>query len=74
MKVRLVNMAADWILDGAATDPPQVGQPFSVLMVEHGRLLLTDIVTRVDLNSFHVADGTFFVWQPITKRRPVGLA
>ncbi len=74
MKIRLVNMATGWSADGAVTDPPEIGKPFSVLMVEHGRLIMTDIVKWISWNEFQVADGTFFVWQPITKRRPVAVA
>jgi hypothetical protein len=79
MKVRLVEMVPGWtdygiVAEGAATDAPEIGEPFTVLMVHLDRLVVTASVVQIGAGWFATVDGCWYVWQAIAERRPVGLS
>jgi hypothetical protein len=71
MRVRITRISegADYVVEGAAADPPIAGRAFSVLNMLRERLFVLEDVTDVDFFRFRTKDGDEFVWS-----RVVGLS
>lgn len=63
MRVRLTALGeARVAVDGAAADPPEVGKPFSLLLLSRGRLVVTGTVSLVGFDSFVTEEGDRYSW------------
>lgn len=63
MRVRLTGLGEEDIaVDGATPGPPEIGKPFSVLVMSLEKLVVTGNVSHVGLDRFRTEDGTYYIW------------
>ena len=77
IRVRLTRMDCqpdeDLVVEGVVSDLPIYGEPFTVLLVDAGRLVVTRPVTWLSFETFATEDH-WYVWHRVTPLHPVGEA